>query len=152
MCGRDFPKLCGFQGIHTNVMRDRRGEKETPWEWSLWGGVTQRGGRRGVGRNVQENLRQQTEHKWLQLSGHYRPRHQKCLRRTSTSTQTQMDNPRNADSNCSLCGFGAERESEEWHIEEFQISKAIFHFPPSEGIQALTVLWKHQNIWDSFIN
>lgn len=42
--------------------------------------------------------------------------------------------PMNADSNCSLCAFSVERESEEWYHEEFQISKAIFHFPPSEGI------------------
>lgn len=32
------------------------------------------------------------------------------------------------------CAFSVERESEEWYKEEFQISKTIFHFPPSAGI------------------
>lgn len=55
----------------------------------------------------------------------------------------RMDNPRNADSNWSSCTFSVERESEEWYKEEFQISKTIFHFPPSAGISDLTILWKH---------
>lgn len=46
-----------------------------------------------------------------------------------------------ADSNCS---FEVERECKEWYCEEFQISKAIFHFPPGEGIHALTVFRKHR--------
>lgn len=53
---------------------------------------------------------------------------------TGTYVYTQMDNSGNADTNCFLCAFSVERESKEWYREEFQISKAIFHFPPSEGI------------------
>lgn len=59
MCSKSFHKLCGFQGIHTNVMWARRRGKKTPWEWGPWGGVTQKGGRQGVGWNVHENTRQQ---------------------------------------------------------------------------------------------
>lgn len=55
----------------------------------------------------------------------------------------RTDNPRNADSNWSSCAFSVERESEQWYKEEFQISKTIFHFPPSAGIWDLTILWKH---------
>lgn len=90
-----------------------------------------------------------SKHKLLQLLSSIILLHaQKCLQctkvctNTSTETYTQMDNWRNDDSNCSLCAFGVERESEEWYCEEFQISKAIFHFPPRAGIQALTVLWE----------
>lgn len=41
MWGESFHKLCGFQGIHTRVIWDRRWGKKTPWEWTLWGGVTE---------------------------------------------------------------------------------------------------------------
>lgn len=59
MWGKSFHKLCGFQGIYTSVMWDKRRAKKTPWEWKLWGGVTQKRGRQGIGWNVQENMRQQ---------------------------------------------------------------------------------------------
>lgn len=91
---------------------------------------------------MSKKMRDATQHKLLQLLGiiillhgqkipamHvHRPIH------TCTDIHTRMDNPKNADSNCSLCAFSVERESKEWDREEFQISKAIFHFPPSEGI------------------
>jgi len=49
-------------------------------------------------------------------------------------TDKHMNNPWIADSNCCLCAFRVERESEEWSHKEFQISKAIFHFPPCERV------------------
>lgn len=58
----------------------------------------------------------------------------------------RTDNPRNADSNWSSCAFSVERESEEWYKEEFQISKTIFHFPPSAGISDLTFCESTQHL------
>lgn len=151
MWGKSFHKLCGFQSIHTSVMWDKRRGKKTPWEWRLWGGVTQKGGRQGIWWNVQENTRQQpntTDCNCCTLSSFCMVRnscnaHKHAQAHICTDIHTQMDNPRNPDSNCFLCAFSVERESKEWYREEFQISKAIFHFPPSEGVWALTVFWKH---------
>lgn len=145
MWGKSFHKPCGFQGIRTSVMWDKRRGKKTPWEWRLWRGAIQKGGRQGVGWNAQENRRQ---HKRLQLLDIIiLLQQQKKIPAMQISMHKHIhartDNPRNADSNWSSCAFSVERESEEWYKEEFQISKTIFHFPPSAGIWDLTVLWKH---------
>lgn len=39
----------------------------------------------------------------------------------------------------SVCSWCTQRESKEWHRVEFQIFKAIFHFPPREGIHAFAI-------------
>lgn len=51
-----------------------------------------------------------------------------------------MDDRRNAGNNCSLCSHCTWRESKEWHKVEFQISKAIVHFPPCEGMHTFVII------------
>lgn len=73
MWGKSFHKLCGFQGIHTNVMWDRRRGKKTPWECRLWGGVTQKGGRQGVGAECPRKTRDNNPTQVTATVRHYHP-------------------------------------------------------------------------------
>lgn len=111
----------------------RRGRKRYPGSPGCVGAGTQRG------EMPEETSRHQSvQLLWIITS--------LGLQKIPLTHMNNMDDQRNAGNNCSLCSRCTWRESKEWHQVEFQISKAIVHFPPREGIHTFVI------ITDSFIS